>query len=174
VVYDIFILGLMIAGILSVAVFSYKIFHSRVYPIGVVRKIPASQAFVAETSAELSGLSTSRFEAEVMGLLYKYDDSSITEIAHHSGRDIDIGAQLPQLAAKRYTKQRRLSHQSGRVQRRFVVYWRDPEREESAEEIELRSKLEDFEGRIRRLEIESVQKLQEADEEKPQPPLVVN
>ena len=41
--YDMFIPGLMIVGISGVVVFSYKIFHSRVYPVGIVRRMPTAQ-----------------------------------------------------------------------------------------------------------------------------------
>jgi hypothetical protein len=41
-VYDVFIFALMIVGISSVVVFSYKIFHSHVYPVGIVRKMPVT------------------------------------------------------------------------------------------------------------------------------------
>ncbi len=175
--YDVFILGLMIVGISSVVVFSYKIFHGRVYPVGMVRRIPVSQENVDKSSDFQSS-----FQAELMSLLEK--DCSIKEIArdlHLSEHEIEGHLQRVRwkVYAKQYAKQRRLSPQSGKGQYRLTLRLGETaslEREDSAleEKVRLHSKqFEDFEKRIRRLETESVQKLQEATEEKPQPAQVV-
>lgn len=172
--YDVFILGLMTVGISSVVVFSYKIFHSRVYPVGIVRRMPVAQECVDERSAELPA-SPRRFQQELMSLLEK--EWSIGEIAdlHLSETDIEGHLQRVKVFAKNYSKQRRPRPQSGREQYRLALRLGETaslEREDSALEVEVKlhsKQFEDFEKRIRRLEIESVQKVQEAAEEKPQP-----
>lgn len=50
-----FILSLMVAGIAAVLVSSYKIARSRVYAVGIVRKLPQSQDAVGEQAAPLPG-----------------------------------------------------------------------------------------------------------------------
>ncbi len=158
------------------------LFHSRVYPVGIVRRVPAAQELVEEASAGLSG-STSGLQAELMSLLEK--DWPIEEIArdlHLSEHEIEGHLRRVRLKvyAKQYAKQRRLSPQSGKGQYRLALHLGETaslEREDAAleEEVKLHSKqFEDFEKRLRRLEIESVQKLQEATEEKLQPPQVVH
>src|SRR5258707_12280842 len=39
--YDMLLFSLTAVGIVSVAILSYKIAHSRVYPIGIVRRMPS-------------------------------------------------------------------------------------------------------------------------------------
>jgi hypothetical protein len=184
----------MIAGITSLVVFSYKIFRSRVYPVGMVRKIPPSQEYLDEPSVGL------RFEtsihSDLMSLLHQ--GWSVTEIA----RDLNLSEQDIKNYIQRvrnwevHAKGRGL--QSGWRQYRLVLRHnleQNPSREgkdstleellrtirtaeeivEHGEALKIHSKqFEEIEKRIRRLEIESVQKLQEATEEKPQPPQVVN
>ncbi len=52
-IYDAFILSLAIAGIVGVLVYSYKMAHSRVYPIGIVRKPAATRKSVYDAIADL-------------------------------------------------------------------------------------------------------------------------
>ena len=184
--YDVFILGLMIVGITSLVVFSYKIFHSRVYPVGIVRRVPAAQELVDEASAESSGFGAG-LEADLMDYLAR--DWSNIEIA----RDLNLSEQDVKKHLQRVTwalhAKRRSGLKSGKQQYKLALlhYWaqkqpHEPETEDPAlekeviehgEALKLHSKqLEELEKKMRRLEIKSVQELQEA-EEKPQPPLVV-
>jgi hypothetical protein len=166
-VYDVFILGLMIVGITSLVVFSYKIFHSRVYPVGIVRETPAAKEY-ENTTTLLADFGTA-LEPDTADI-YSY-----IEIAR--GEQDEQGIKDYRDTWKVYSK-RRLGPQSGRRQYKITLrpnLRQNPshEREESPleEEVKLHSKqFEDFEKRLRRLEIESVQKKQEATEEKPQPP----
>jgi len=50
--YDVFILGLMILGISGAMVFSYKTFHSRIYPVGIVGKVPVAQGNIDPTHTQ--------------------------------------------------------------------------------------------------------------------------
>ncbi|HXL09674.1 MAG TPA: hypothetical protein VN966_05595 [Candidatus Bathyarchaeia archaeon] len=181
-VYDVFILGLMIVGITSLVVFSYKIFHSRVYPVGIVRRVPAAQEYVDKTSTGLTGFKS--LQTELMSLLDKgWSNSEIARDLHLSEQDIKD--YLQRATWEVYSK-RRLSPQSGKRQYMLALHNLEHplhECEHSAleeevighgEALKLHSRLEDFEKRIRRLEVESVQKLQEAAEEKPQPPQAVH
>jgi len=166
-VYDVFILGLMTVGITSLVVFSYKIFHSRVYAVGIVRKVPAVQEYVEEASA-----------GELISLLNK----------GWTNREIAKDLRLPEQEV-RYHIHRKLDakQQTGEQQHKLAIYYVGQthlhEREDSAleeevvehgEALKLHSRIEDIEKRIRRLEVESVQKLQEATEEKLQSPQVVH
>jgi hypothetical protein len=176
----------MIVGISGVVVFSYKIFHSRVYPVGMVRKMPVPQENIEEASTGLSA-SQSGLQAELMSLLEK--GWSIKETArdlHHSEQDILKHYLLRMKWKEVYAKRR----QSGGSQFKFALHnlhlgetaileWEDSALEdeivEHGEALKSHSKqFEDLEKRIRRLESESVQKLQEAAEEKPQPPQTVH
>lgn len=175
--YDVFILGLMIVGIMSLVVYSYKIFNSRVYPVGIVRRTPATQEYIDETSAGL-GFETG-LQPDLMSLLDK--DWSDTEIA----RDLNLSEQdikdyLQRVRNWEVRAKGRIGLQSGRRQYKLALHHlrQNPlrEREESpleeevvehGEALKIHSKqFEDFEKRIRKLEVESVRKQQEAAEEK--------
>lgn len=173
--YDVFILGLMTVGITSLVVFSHKIFRSRIYAVGIVGRVPAAQEYVDEASAESSGFGTG-LEADLVDCLA--GDWSEQDVKH-----------LRRLTWELYAK-RRFGLKSGRQQYKLALlhYWaqkqphepetEDPDLEkeviEHGEALKLHSKqLEELEKKMRRLEIKSVQELQEATEEKPQPPLVV-
>jgi len=175
-VYDVFILGLMIVGITSLVVFSYKIFHSRVYPVGIVRRVPAAQEDVEDASDVLPDFNTD-LQAEFMSLLNKgLTKSEIAQYLRVS--EHDIKDHLRRMTWKMYAKRSQSQH-------KFVLHnlhlretaFVEPVLEEKVvehgEATKLHSRLEDIEKRIRRLEVESVQKLQEA-EEKPQSPQVVH
>ena len=182
--YDVFILALMMVGISSVVVCSYKIFHSRVHPVGMVRKIPSSPQRVDEASAGLLDLKKS-LQAELVSLLGKgWSTEEIARDLHLS--EEDIKDYIQRMTWEAYARRGFRVH-SGKQQYIVTVghsLAQNPfhEREESALEEEVveqgealkshSKQLEEIEKRIRRLEIESVQKLQEATEEKPQPPVV--
>src|SRR6266576_3418308 len=79
----------MIVGITSLVVFSYKIFHSRVYPVGIVRRVPAAQEYVEEATTRLSDFRTvfepddfNRFIAE------DYSHREVARELHLSERDV--------------------------------------------------------------------------------------
>jgi len=181
-VYDVFILVLMIAGIASLVVFSYKVFHSRVYPVGMVRKIPSSQAYIDE--AGLPDFKTES-QSELMSLLNK--GLTNREIARYLAvSEQDVKDRLQRMTWKVYAKRRLRSPQSEKHHVHFYLGKTavlepledsalEEEVVEHGEALKLHSKqFEDFEKRLRRLEIESVQKRQEATEEKPQPPQMVH
>ena len=173
--YDVFILGLMIVGISSVVVFSYKIFHSRVYPVGIVRRVPAVQLqeYVDEASAE-SGFGTSFEAADLIDYLAR--DCSNIEIARYlnlSEQDVKYHLQRVTWALR---EKRRFALQSGKRQYKLALHLGkaaflesvlEDEMVEHREAMKLYSKqLEELEKKIRRLEIKSVQKLQETTENK--------
>ncbi len=176
--YDVFILSLMIAAITSLVVFSYKIFHSRVYAVGIVRKVPAVQLqeYVDEASA---GDFKGDLQAELMCLLGKgWSNSEIARDLHLSEQDIKN--HLRRMTWKMYAKRNQSQHKFALHylhfgETAFVEPVLEDEVVEHGEALKLHSKqFEDFEKRIRRLEIESLQKRQEATEDKPQPPHVVH
>jgi hypothetical protein len=160
-VYDVFILCVMAMGISTVVVFSYKIFRSRVYPVGIVRTVPAPKQCADETfAAELDDLQKD-FQTKITLLMG--DDLSpkdVTDWLNTTWRPKSQSGKQPYKLAVR--------HHSGQNPSR--------EREDSAleeeiiehgEALKLHTKqFEEIEKRIRQLETESVQKLQEAREEK--------
>ncbi len=180
--YDAFILVLMIVGISTVVVFSYKIFHSRVYPVGIVRSVPAAQEYAEDASAEPSNLATdfNRLMAE---------GCSVGDIANNLHlSEQDVKHYIYRVKWDIYSK-RRFSSQIGKQQYRLAVRYRgqkpsdEPETDpdlkkevsEHGEALKLHDELfKDIEQRMRKLEVETVQKLQEAAEETPQPPQAVN
>jgi hypothetical protein len=177
-VYDLFILALMILGISSVVVFSYKIFHSRVYPVGVVRKIPASQEDL-ETLAEPSVFRT---QAELMSLLDKEcTDEEIAQTVHLTAQKIRYYRHRirRKLDAKQLPSDPTGKHAIYYVGLKYLRDPEDPALEdevvEHGEALKIQARqFEAFEKRLRRLEVESVKKLQEAAEEQPQAPPVVH
>jgi len=163
--YDVFIFGLTILGISTVVVFSYKIFHSRVYPVGMVRKVPESQEY-----ADVGDL---RLSAQEQGMYY----SQRTAWKKYAKRD--LRGRTVKLHYK-LSPAHYLPHKF-ETEHAFTFYLRasakDPAQKgpvEHEEALKLHSRLEDLEKRIRQLEIETVQKVQEAAEEKAQPPHVVH
>ena len=180
--YDVIILCLMLAGISAVAVFSYKIFRSRVYPVGMVRKIPLLQAYIDERSAGLSDFGNVLETGDLKRLMAEgCSHEEIATVLHIS--EPDVKDLLQRVTRKLYAKGRSGPH-SGKRQYYYLAENPFHERGDSAleeevvehgEALKLHSKqFEEIDKRIRRLEIESVQKLQEATEEKPQPPRVVH
>jgi hypothetical protein len=187
-VYDVFILGLTIAGISAVVVFSYKIFHSRVYPVGMVRRIPAIQECEDATTSILPNFETPFEQDELIKavIVEGFSDKELARDLNLSAADIkDYLQRTRGLWSKRTLKGQvqvglrhyRLGIRHNLEQNPFHEREDSPlkkEPVEHAEALKLHSKLEDFEKRIRRLEIESLEKFQEATEEKPQSPQVVH
>jgi len=167
-VYDVFILGLMIVGISTAVVFSYKIFHSRVYPVGMVRR-------KISVSPEDVDVFESGLETDVMDYLARETSSRKIADLHLSKQNVKdwrvyakrrLGPKSHYKFPLRYLQTASLEQEDSALEEEVV---------EHGEALKYHSKqLEEIEERIRRLEIESVQKLQEATEEKPQPPRVVN
>ncbi len=174
----------MLSGISALVVYSYKIFRSRVYAVGMVWKIPALQTYIDESSSDLPDFN-SGFQVELKSLL---DESWLNKA---TVLDLNVSQReaedyLQRIVKGAYTKRRR-SLQPGRQQDTLVLRKLGKKPAEECEEtaleeeviqhgeaLKLHSKqFEEIEKRIRRLEIESVQKLQEATEEKPRPPQVV-
>lgn len=171
----------MVVGITSLVVFSYKIFHSRVYPVGMVRKI--------RTPQEVSDFGTD-LEADLTDYLTR--DWSTKEIAEHLHlSEEDVKDYLNRVRWKLYAKQQS-GLKSGKQQYRLVLldYWaqKQPSHKSKTKEHALEKEVvehgetlqfhserfEEIEKRIRQLEVKSVQELQEATEEKSQPPQVVH
>ena len=163
--YDVLILCLMLAGISAVVVYSYKIFRSRVYPVGMVRRVRATQECEDATASILPDFETA-----------PEHDEFIRSVVVEGFSDEEVFVR------------RRLGPPSGRRQyiltlRHYLRQTPFHEREDSGLEGEVvehgealkrhSKQFEDFEKRLRRLELESVQKVQEGTEEKPQPPLIV-
>lgn len=184
--YDVFIPALMVVGISSLVLLSYKILHSRVYPVGIVRRVPAAQECVDEASTELPG-SLSGSQTELISLVAKgwtnkeiardlnLSEYTVRSRLHRILRKLDAKQQPSSPTVK---QQHELAHYYLRQQNPFHEREDSPLEEEVVEHgeaLKLHSKqFEDFEKRIRRLEVESVQKLQEDAEEKPQPTQVVH
>lgn len=185
--YDVFILCLMLSGILAVVVYSYKIFRSYVYPVGMVRRTPAIQECEDATTSILPDFETPFEQDEFIKavIVEGFSDKELDRDLNLS--EADIKDYLQRDTKKVYAKRRLRAH-SGWRQYRLVLRHnleQNPSREEKdstleeeivehGEALKIHSKqFEEIEKRIRRLEIESVQKLQEATEEKPRPPQVV-
>ena len=176
--YDLFILCLMTAAILTVLVSSFKIFRSRVYPIGMVRKVPVPSK-PAEILPEFS--SEDDFQEEL--LRFFLDKGCSNSEAFENLYLSERGVKDFQQARLFYTKQRLWP--KSKLAFRYHRSRRDPldEHEDTAISTEdivkhgevrkLNAKVENMEKRIRQLEIESLEKVQAAIEEQtPQVPLV--
>lgn len=223
--YDVFILCLMLAGISAVVVYSYKIFRSRVYPVGMVRGIPAIQECEDATASILPDFETApeqdhRLESGRSGgqtpsksegyfgasdhpefnelcalfIAGELTEQEVSRLEEHLSECPDClryleklpqkaAAAMGELAPKRAPEDStRKSFDLDSAKKRLLE--RLPEREDSrlegevvehGEALKRHSKqFEDFEKRLRRLELESVQKVQEGTEEKSQPPLIVH
>jgi hypothetical protein len=180
VVYDVFILGLMIVGISGVVVFSYKIFHSRVYPVGIVRRTPTIHEEL--NNATVRALSDFWATAELPevsmleGWHYKeIADLRLSEqnIVDYLQRQIRKKYLVPGLGLllDRREYKNALRHLGANPFHEREDSPLEEEVVEHGEALELHSKrLEEIEKRIRRSEVKSVQELQEATEENPQPP----
>jgi hypothetical protein len=167
--YDVFIFTLTILGISAVVVFSYKIFHSRVYPVGIVRKVSAQRE---EETAILPYLMTG---ADVAGIVPEdWSSGGISVDLKLSGKTVAYYILKHQLSGRQdkavLIRSLRNKYLHGRPEDLALA----KEAAEREEALKLRSRIEDMEKRIRELEIKSVQQLQETAEETLQPPQVVH
>ncbi len=183
--YDIILFGLTAAGILTVAIYSYKVAHSRVYPIGIVRRTPSRSVaedrpitIYIDESGEPCGLATD-FENNVEGLRN-------AEIAQDLGVSEETVAQYRRQSVKLKTGvgktfQAFSVHGGGTAWRQhFMPRWysvqfdlspqkQDPTLEKKV--AEQGQALRALEQRIRELEVQSVQSVLEPQEsDAPQAP----
>ena len=170
-VYDAFILSLAIIGIVGVLVFSHKIAYSRVYPIGIVRKWPESRKSIDDTRTQPDTQVAGPPEQPVLAPPLEADLVAGTEVwrcekcglVQHRGKDFRCRRckQLSNMAAKMRSgdKEDPRTNEGGRLPL-------DKQVAEHGKTLELHDKLfEQFETRIRQLEVESVQKSQETGEQ---------
>ncbi len=159
-VYDAFILSLTILGIASVVVFSYKIAHSRLYPVGIVRKLPGSRKPIDEAAAQLGGLVDVPPEQIAAAAPIRVEPAPGKEmwrcekcgLLQYRGKDFQCRRCDP------------MATQGGH----FAL---EKEIAEHGEALKLQRKLvKDLEKRIRQLEVELVKKSQEAAGDKPRLP----
>jgi hypothetical protein len=175
VAYDVLIFGLMILGISTAVVFSYKIAHSSVYPVGMVRKMPSSQdsgeGALACESAPPADLIDFATEGEI--------------IRHANVSEQTVRKYVYRMALRESAKQ----HLKGQIRKlqpikivlfqdRWETPFRGPEPEDVALEKEVAEHSETLEyhsisfaaleKRVRKLEVESVKKSQEIAKEKAQ------
>jgi hypothetical protein len=161
--YDVFIFTLTVAGLVTVLVFSYKIAQSPVYPVGIVRPPPTQQPLLELIERqEVARLRAEAYRAAA-GKRFKF-----TQKGFLIPRDLtEFQIVLPEHAASK-------EHVwVVPVDEGVVLVDRD-----SAIEMEVAGhgehlsdhdkQLTAFEKRLRRLEVESVKKLQEAAEGMPQ------
>jgi len=186
-VYDVLIFGLMIVGISSLVVFSYKIFHSRVYPVGIVRKVSLTQEYV-EKITRVSDFRTALDPDDLNRLIS--EGWSVGEIAgnlHLSEKDVRNYLRRDYFHRTTWDLhlKRRLSPQMGKEHYKLgLLHFNESEAEdpdikkevsEHGEALKLHDKLlKEIEQRMRKLEVESVEKLQEAAEDTPQHPQMVH
>ena len=145
----------MTVGILSMAVLSYKIFHSRVYPVGMVREIPIPQDVLNREEVEriaYSDVWVKRHKHGIANSLFEKDAKQFKTCSPYYGGGEPSVSQKPQDS----TLEEKVT--------------------EHEEALKVYSKqVENLEKRLRRFETERMQKLQEADEEKfLQPPETVH
>lgn len=160
--YDVLILSVMTVGILAMAVFSYKIFHSRAYPVGMVREIPTSQhgTLELEDVSDQEGTTQRIFYSDVWAKRHN-QETAYGLFEKGKKRKIHLrfyGGGEPSFPEK---------PQGSPLEEKVT---------EHEEALKVYSKqVENLEKRLRRLEAERVQKFQEAtEEEKPEAPQVVH
>jgi hypothetical protein len=154
--YDIFIWALTISGIAIVVVFSVKIARSGVYPVGIVKKLPASKQRLTKAELVLQEIAALRRE-------------SVRSLALHRIYYAKKGNPRVHL----------------RLREMQLAYWKanvpeqpNPiEQEERTAELEKKSveqneALKHLEKRLRQLEVKSLQESQDAAKESDQPPQV--
>jgi hypothetical protein len=165
VAYDAFIFTLTLVGIVTVLVYSYKIAHSRVYPVGIVREISNPEKSVDLPPEQVEAAAAARVIAwremwccEHCGLVQPRGKEPY-------GKDFQC-RRCKEVAVSPFATVgmmgKSLANESEQVahEREFA---------EHAEALKHLTKMSsDFEKRIRKLEVEAVRQSQEAAEEKPQ------
>lgn len=183
-VYDVFIFSLTVLGIVTALVYSHKIAHSRVYPVGMVRKMPAASPAQERVDEITVHLPDSLLQGDIIELVAKgLSNSDIAKDLHISESEVKrcihrlaLGASVKKKAAnwqifadKEFgTFQPRLRQPLLHAERLTL----EAEVTEQSEILEHHLNLfADLEKRVRRLEVEKVRMSQEAAaEEKPHPP----
>lgn len=157
--YDILIWALTVSGILTVVVFSVKIARSGVYPVGIVKKLPASKELLSK--AELVRQEIAALRRESLKGIYRIGGTSPTGRVYYAyvGQSKYLRLREVQLAG---WKER-------------VLEQNPIEQEERTAELEKKSAEQDrtlkhLEKRLRQLEIKSLQESQDAAKETDQPP----
>ena len=165
--YDVFIVSLMMAGITGIVVYSYKIAHSRVYPVGIVRSMPKARPLDPEASRSLDdGLRA--FRVAENALSADVLDYALRELRYATVTKEDFPLLLhgPLKIRGRVTRPSSPEEDKSAIEKKVA---------EQGEALKQYSKmLRELDKRVRQLETDSVEKLQETIEESAQTPKMIH
>lgn len=171
--YDFFIWSLTVIGILGIAVFSYKMAHSRGYPIGIVRRRDVSQSIDASEGIlvpgpfldELYQATTPNLQKEILSLIGKgcrnVEIAQALHVSEHTVRRLVFRYSQSQSKLTKAVYQPRHEEYYPQVTFNFDSVLQELPAEKDPT---LEKKVEDLEKRIRRLEVQSVLKSQESND----------
>jgi hypothetical protein len=163
VAYDALIIILMIAGISTALVYSYKITHSRVYPVGMVREFPdALKSIEIPTKQPTVKTTPIVWEVAPEKDAWRCESCGLVQ-PRKKGFQCRRCKQISSLQATVAIEKMEESLANEPDQ---VALGRDVA--EHSQALKLYSRMfKDLEKRIRQLEVEAVQKSQEAAQENP-------
>lgn len=165
--YDVFILSLALIGIVGVLVFSYKITHSSVYPVGVLEKSSLHNESINKDEAELRRVGLS--ESDWLTWRNVAKTSIDIENAFQSEWERD------KCSVYEFTMPTGIRLNTTRGDKLRQEPTRETEQSKIEREVaEQKKALKAIENRVRQLELDSVQKSQEAGEEAVEQPHLIN